>query len=352
VSDERGVGSFAEVLERPGVSPDLVALQETLWHYVRAAQDALAGHYPTDPPPPAAVQEGLIGGRTVTDAWDPTPPDDLLAATARLLHAVLTAAACEAPGPLRLLARGAAAAGASGAGDARAARDARQTDDAEAAGAAADAPAADGAEVPSTAAQDAPGGGSPDAPVPRETLARWFHAAWRADRRALQELAEPYACDADLLAFFGRQLARPFFQRLGATLQLDPGAWRPEQLHAGCPLCGGAPRIGRYWPEEGGRTLWCDLCDIEWRFPRVTCPFCLNRDHETLGFLSIAEHENYRIDVCDSCQGYLRAIDDRSTGRTAALDYLVEDVGTVHLGLAAEREGYRPGRVAGSGPVG
>ena len=108
--------------------------------------------------------------------------------------------------------------------------------------------------------------------------------------------------------------------------------------------------MARLAREEGQRLLWCDLCDVQWRFPRITCPFCGNSDHEKLGYLQSDELPNYRIDVCEVCHGYLRAKDERNLPEGDRVDFTIEDVGTLHLCMAAEKQGYRTGflQTAGS----
>jgi FdhE protein len=179
-----------------------------------------------------------------------------------------------------------------------------------------------------------------------ENRERFFLAATRGERPVFEELATAADLDPDALSWVGRQLARPFFHRLG---ELAAAHW-PQDAGAapapGCPCCGGPARLGRYAHEESRRYLWCDLCDIQWPFPRITCPFCLNRDHEKLGFLTIEGVSNYRIDVCESCRAYLPAIDERELPEDQRTDFVAASIATVPLGMAAEKRGYHPGQLA------
>jgi FdhE protein len=178
----------------------------------------------------------------------------------------------------------------------------------------------------------------------------WFGAAWRSDPTELESICAATGIDADLLLWAGRHLARPFFQALAGLIREDPLLSEQWSGSAGCPSCGGPPRFGRYAHAEGERHIWCDLCDLEWYFPRITCAFCLNQNHKTLGYLKIEEegdYQDHRIDVCEECHGYLRAVDERGRPEDARVDYLIEDVGSLELCLAAEHKGYRPGTVSG-----
>jgi FdhE protein len=274
-------------MDRPGVSPDLVRLEEALCHLRNDLTATLGSDYPPEAPEESRLAAALAAGTALARIQDPLPPDELLADAGRRLAAALEAHLAQTP---RLLAA-------------------------------------------------LRGDGDSAAPP----LAAWFTAAWRGDRATLIAQARAAEADVDLLTWVGRQLCRPFLHAFAGAIR-DAAALSGEwPMVAGCPSCGGAPRLGRYAAEEGRRTLWCELCDVEWGFPRVTCPFCLNRDHEKLGFLTVEGVEGYRIDVCEVCHGYLRAIDERDTARVSGSDFLIEDVGTVHLCMAAERDGFRTG---------
>jgi len=171
--------------------------------------------------------------------------------------------------------------------------------------------------------------------------ADWFTAAWRRDGAAMEGLSKAVGLDADLLAWCGRELCRPFFHRLGRLP--SAAASDPSLANAACPVCGGPPRMARLEREEGHRFLWCDLCDVQWAFRRVTCPFCGNADQKELGYLAIEGLDSHRIDVCEKCRGYLRTVAERGMPEGQRIDYLAEDAGTPHLCLVAEGKGYRPG---------
>ncbi len=275
---------FDGLEQRPGVSPDVIALERRLYGWRRETADRIGATYPDPLPAPAQVDGARRGSEPLASLINPAPDGALL-------------------------------------------RDAADSF----------LDALDGLPVAQVLAEGL--GDPPDA----ERLSRWFTLAWTPDGAELKRLAEECSLEADVLRWSARQLARPFFHRLGELLVGGEGmASRPPDA-AGCPSCGGAPRMARYERDEGRRHLWCDLCNLQWTFPRVTCPFCLNRNQERLGYLVIEGSEQYRIDVCEECHGYLRAIDERGRPEGSQVDFPIEDVGTLHLGLFAEQQGYQPG---------
>jgi FdhE protein len=106
-----------------------------------------------------------------------------------------------------------------------------------------------------------------------------------------------------------------------------------------CPTCGGWPLLGEFRGLEQTRVLRCGLCAAEWEFPRLLCPFCGERDHRALGYLSVeGEESRWRAAVCDSCRGYVKMVTTLTPLSAPAL--LVANVATLHLDFAAAERGY------------
>jgi FdhE protein len=90
---------------------------------------------------------------------------------------------------------------------------------------------------------------------------------------------------------------------------------------------------------EGARFLVCSSCGYEWRFMRLKCPFCENKEHERLRYFYIEkEGRAYRVDVCEKCKRYIKTLDTKELGEEVIP--LIEDIGTLHLDILAQNEGY------------
>jgi FdhE protein len=75
----------------------------------------------------------------------------------------------------------------------------------------------------------------------------------------------------------------------------------------------------------------------------LLCPYCGNDDHRTLGTLR-SEDSRDRVDVCERCHGYVKAVATFTS--VAAVRLAAEDAATVHLDVGARAAGYtRPGTV-------
>lgn len=119
---------------------------------------------------------------------------------------------------------------------------------------------------------------------------------------------------------------------------LTDGAWALGI----CPFCGGPPGFADV-VEDGGRRLSCHLCGGAWRFSRVRCPFCGTEESKDLVRLELGEHEaGYFVAACKACSAYVKELDRRMRWNGGLA--LIEDWGSPHFDVAAQRERYwRPG---------
>lgn len=127
---------------------------------------------------------------------------------------------------------------------------------------------------------------------------------------------------------------RPFLARCAEVIlpTLDLAAWtRPY-----CPLCGGDPEMA-ILTASGDRALVCGRCTGAWPFDGATCPFCGNTERERLKTFTAADPA-YRIEACDACRRYIKAVDSRRTSRPFML--AVDSVATLPLDAAAMQKGY------------
>jgi len=173
------------------------------------------------------------------------------------------------------------------------------------------------------------------------------------DERYLGREAERLGLDKGILCYLISASLRPLMkaqmEQLCSVVDLE--AW----LRRNCPICGSAPSMAELRDEGGKRYLQCSFCACQWRLERVACPYCGNREAESLHYL-VSENEGedaYRIDVCDQCNSYIKTVDARKLDYEPDLD--LEDIVTVHLDLLALKKGYkRPtplplGTMAGGG---
>ena len=148
----------------------------------------------------------------------------------------------------------------------------------------------------------------------------------------------------DVLVFLARNSIKPIYEAYAKEMKdyVDQEKWWKGY----CPICGSEPYIAEIKNEggaggaEGARFLVCSSCSFEWRFNRLKCPFCENENHERLRyFYTEKEGRVYRVDVCEECKRYIKTVDIKELGEEKIIP-LLEDIGTLHLDILAQKEGY------------
>jgi FdhE protein len=139
--------------------------------------------------------------------------------------------------------------------------------------------------------------------------------------------------------FVARVLMQPYAQL--QALDERPSGQRTEQEAARpvCPFCGEKPVAAVLRPEgEGGkRWLLCSLCATEWEFRRLLCPSCGEEDHRKLPVYMAEEFPHVRVEACDTCRVYVKAIDMTKDGLAVPE---VDELAAAALDLWAAGHGY------------
>ncbi len=107
-----------------------------------------------------------------------------------------------------------------------------------------------------------------------------------------------------------------------------------------CPICGSAPGFSLF-EDEGQRFLFCGFCWHRWAAQRIYCPLCENKDSSTLHYYFSETEKDYRVDACDSCKTYIKAVDKRNIDRMIYPP--LEFVSSLHLDIKAQEMGFKSG---------
>ena len=152
----------------------------------------------------------------------------------------------------------------------------------------------------------------------------------------MEEIVEESGLDKNVFLFLIQCSIRPSIEAGVGQLrsELDPETW----LKGYCPMCGSLPFLSLLKEEVGKRYLLCSFCGYQWRMDRISCPFCKNKDQESLHFFYGEGEETHRIDLCDKCRQYIKTIDYRNLQES---DPVLEDLATLHLDILASQKGYK-----------
>ena len=152
----------------------------------------------------------------------------------------------------------------------------------------------------------------------------------------IEEITDEFGLDKKLFSFFIQESIRPSIEAGVEKIfnELDTETW----LKGFCPICGSLPYLSLLKEEVGKRYLLCSYCGYQWRIERLVCPFCKNKEQESLQYFYGEGEEAYRIDLCDKCHQYIKTIDLR---KIEEIDPALEDLATLHLDILASQKGYK-----------
>lgn len=134
-------------------------------------------------------------------------------------------------------------------------------------------------------------------------------------------------------------LARAFLQPLAELARERCQAQTPGSTHWLCPLCGRKPGLAvlRAQGDGGRRCLICSLCLTEWDFRRIVCAGCGEEDHSRLPVYVAEAFDYIRVECCDTCKQYIKAVD---LARNGLAEPVVDEIAAAPLDLWALERGY------------
>ena len=156
---------------------------------------------------------------------------------------------------------------------------------------------------------------------------------------AFEKYAEELKVDKKLLAFIVYNSVKPSLNVFAekTAQQLAPDYYWGKGY---CPVCGNTPAIA-VLQGEGERFLHCGFCGYHWSAMRIYCPFCENKDAKTLSYFYSESEPEYRVDICEACNKYIKTVDLRKLSRECYIP--LEQVATLHLDLKAREMGIESG---------
>jgi formate dehydrogenase accessory protein FdhE len=140
--------------------------------------------------------------------------------------------------------------------------------------------------------------------------------------------------------FAPRFVLQPYAEQLAAR-GIAPLARRDSHAGPSCPFCAGPPQLSILHAETaaegGGRLLQCAMCSTTWSFGRVRCAYCGEEDEHQLGYYSASGLDHVRVDACDTCRHYLKAVDLTRLGTAVPV---VDEIAACALDVWAVEHGY------------
>ena len=147
----------------------------------------------------------------------------------------------------------------------------------------------------------------------------------------------PVADDDRLSTFVVEAVLQPFVEQCAAKSAVQSAAQAAFPMR--CPYCASLPVVAVLREEGHGarRLLSCGLCLREWECGRIVCPACGEQEFERLPVYTAEQFTHARIEACDRCRRYVKAIDLSKDGHAIPF---VDDIASVALDLWARERGY------------
>src|SRR5262245_15353007 len=155
----------------------------------------------------------------------------------------------------------------------------------------------------------------------------------------LDEMVLDYWEHPSDIQFFAKAVIQPY-----ALLMSDRGI-RPygrggDQRENRCRFCSGKPQLTYFQAQEqegSMRRMQCAVCLSSWTFRRVVCANCMEEDPRNLGYYSSQDLAHLRVETCESCKYYIKAVDLGVVGLAVPL---VDEVAAAPLDGWAREQGY------------
>ena len=162
-----------------------------------------------------------------------------------------------------------------------------------------------------------------------------------ANESEINELLLEYWRAPSDVQFFAKAFLQPYARWL-VEVGAKPVDRDLESGERRCPFCMGKPQLSLLKTQEvdsevGGRNLLCSTCLSVWPFKRVICANCGEERPAKIGYFHTPQYDHIRVEACDSCNHYIKAIDLTRLGFAVPL---VDEVASAPLDLWARERGY------------
>jgi len=140
---------------------------------------------------------------------------------------------------------------------------------------------------------------------------------------------------ADAPTILMQAFLQPYAELLRSRAKIRP----MQSKYAFCPFCARKPAWGvlRQMGEGAARSMVCAFCLAEWGFRRLVCPGCGEENDTKLPVFTAAEFDYIRVECCETCKTYIKAVDLTKDGHA---EPLVDELASSPLDLWAQEHGY------------
>jgi len=169
-------------------------------------------------------------------------------------------------------------------------------------------------------------------------LADYFKASPDGEDKAPDDLAKNLKISPSNASFLMSLIGRVILERRAREITAALGEFDWEKGY--CPICGEFPSIALIEEEGGKRFLHCSSCGQDWRFTRISCPFCEKETRKDMEYFYVENKTQEAAFVCDQCKKYLVTL--YRAGKLFARDMDISAISLIHMDIIMQGKGYEP----------
>lgn len=167
-----------------------------------------------------------------------------------------------------------------------------------------------------------------------ETVIRWANEVLTFNQYYFQSFAEENKVAEWLPYFLAEHAIRPFLRVVAEVYTEEIPNLKTK---GSCSCCGEPIRLA-VLEGKGKKMIVCPRCEAKWQQKRLHCSFCGNEDHDKISYYNVENDSSSKLEVCDTCNGYIKIIDTRKLFKKQSAFLL--DVNSIHLDFVAQENGF------------
>jgi len=168
--------------------------------------------------------------------------------------------------------------------------------------------------------------------------ADYFKESAGSETKATEGLNKDLKISPSNASFLMSLVSRVVLERRAKEITAALGAFDWEKGY--CPICGEFPSIALIEEEGGKRFLHCSSCGQDWRFTRVSCPYCEKEALEGMDYFYVENKTQEAAFVCDKCKKYLITL--YRAGKVFTRDMDISAINLIHMDIIMQGKGYEP----------
>lgn len=166
----------------------------------------------------------------------------------------------------------------------------------------------------------------------------FFKASVEGENNVLDGLSKKLQVSPSNASFLMNLVSRVILERRAKEITEEIGAFDWEKGY--CPICGEFPSIALIEEEGGKRFLHCSSCGQDWRFTRISCPYCEKEERKDMEYFYIENKTQEAAFICDQCKKYLVTL--YRAGHLFARDMDISAISLIHMDIIMQGKGYEP----------